>query len=269
MRPSNPTLYPGMQETMLNPYPSSNPIKTPESQQPMAPGYQQSPVFRNQAQGGQFPLVASPGLLLGSQMGQGNVIVSLPEGPAAVKLKEEGKALGAIQIIMGLMHIGFGSVLFLLLFSTTDIWGFVSIASIGGYPFWGGLSFIISGALSVSASKEFSPCLVKGSIGMNIVSSILAIIGIILFLVDLVINKYYHIQDFWALISGRGITSLLLIFSILEIGIASATAHFGCRAVAKTNRPALAIPNMYAANPMTQSLPPAPQFDDHPTGAPK
>ncbi|KAI2560204.1 membrane spanning 4-domains A12, partial [Homo sapiens] len=84
------------------------------------------------------------------------------------------------------------------------------------------LGFIISGSLSVSASKELSRCLVKGSLGMNIVSSILAFIGVILLLVDMCINGVAG-QDYWAVLSGKGISATLMIFSLLEFFVACAT----------------------------------------------
>ncbi|XP_012884451.1 PREDICTED: membrane-spanning 4-domains subfamily A member 12 [Dipodomys ordii] len=251
MKPSKPTPYPGMQETMPNPYPPGNPTMAPGSQ---PAEYQRSLSFinvGNQAQGGQFPFMTSPGLFRGSQFAQGNVQM-------------------AIQIIIGVMHIGFGTILGLLAITdSNNLLGFASLTFLSGYPFWGGLCFIISGSLSVSASKEFSPCLIKGSLGMNIVSSIFTIFGIILFLVDLIINGVDN-QAFSAVLSGKGISSMLLIFSILEICIACTTAHFAKQAITNTNRSALAIPNMYAANPVTQSSPaPPPRFEDHPAYAPR
>lgn len=45
-----------------------------------------------------------------------------------------------IQIIVGLMHLGFGIILCLTSFSYRGVLGFASTAVIGGYPFWGGLS---------------------------------------------------------------------------------------------------------------------------------
>ncbi|XP_003826385.1 membrane-spanning 4-domains subfamily A member 12 [Pan paniscus] len=119
------------------------------------------------------------------------------------------------------------------------------------------LGFIISGSLSVSASKELSRCLVKGSLGMNVVSSILAFIGVILLLVDMCINGVAG-QDYWAVLSGKGISAMLMIFSLLEFFIACATAHFANQANTVTNMSVLVIPNMYVRNPVTPASSSAP-----------
>ncbi|PNJ22193.1 membrane-spanning 4-domains subfamily A member 12 isoform X2 [Pongo pygmaeus] len=119
------------------------------------------------------------------------------------------------------------------------------------------LGFIISGSLSVSASKELSRCLVKGSLGMNIVSSILAFIGVILLLVDMCINGVAN-QDYRAVLSGKGISAMLTIFSLLEFFIACATAHFANQANTTTNMSVLVIPNMYVNNPVTPASSSAP-----------
>ncbi|XP_011887371.1 PREDICTED: membrane-spanning 4-domains subfamily A member 12 isoform X4 [Cercocebus atys] len=114
--------------------------------------------------------------------------------------------------------------------------------------------FIISGSLSVSASKELSPCLVKGSLGMNIVSSIFAFIGVILLVVDMCIHGPYQ-----RVYSRQGISAMLMIFSLLEVCTACVTAYFANQADTTTNMPVLVIPNMYENNPVTpasSSVPP-------------
>ncbi|XP_070582623.1 membrane-spanning 4-domains subfamily A member 15-like isoform X2 [Erythrolamprus reginae] len=97
----------------------------------------------------------------------------------------EPKVLGAIQIMIGLLHIGFGAVS-LILFPSY----YVSLSGIGAYPFWGGIFFIATGSVCVSAVNHPNRAL-----------------GI-----------------------GYGISSLLLLFSLLEFCIAVSLAHFGCQA---------------------------------------
>ncbi|KAF5927380.1 hypothetical protein HPG69_018980, partial [Diceros bicornis minor] len=77
----------------------------------------------------------------------------------------------AIQIVIGLMHIGFGIILGLICLTYKNVifGAFASLAFIGGYPFWRGVS-------------------IKGSLGMNLVSAIFALFGLILLLIDVNIN---------------------------------------------------------------------------------
>ncbi|XP_010383275.2 membrane-spanning 4-domains subfamily A member 12 isoform X2 [Rhinopithecus roxellana] len=119
------------------------------------------------------------------------------------------------------------------------------------------LGFIISGSLTVSVSKKLSSCLVKGSLGMNIVSSIFAFLGVILLVVDTCIHGLYP-PDYWAILSGKGISAMLIIFSLLEVCTACATAYFANQANTTINMPVLVIPNMYENNPVTPASSSAP-----------
>ncbi|XP_051820984.1 membrane-spanning 4-domains subfamily A member 8-like [Antechinus flavipes] len=151
------------------------------------------------------------------------------EGDTIQKIWKESKVLGAIQIIIGLLHIGFGTVLV-----TTIFRGYEAISFYGGYPYWGGISFIISGTLSVLSQKESAThCIMSGSVGMNIVSAIFSIIGIIVLITELslYVNYYpiYHPPYYYGVVSsGKGISSTLLLFSILEFVITCVSSHSGC-----------------------------------------
>ncbi|XP_006899962.1 PREDICTED: membrane-spanning 4-domains subfamily A member 12 [Elephantulus edwardii] len=204
----------------------------------MGPWSQQPPGVigsSNQAQGTQPPFTTHSGVYSNLQQSQASIQISNPNTAAEeTKFKEEAKVLGGIQIIIGLMHIGFGITLGSLSFSSVTALGFASLSFLSGYTFWGGISFIISGSLSVSASKIFSSCLIKGSLGMNIVSAIFSISGLLLLLVDLIINSDLRQND-WALIGGKGISGILLIFTLLEFCITCTLAHFATQAIANFN----------------------------------
>ncbi|XP_036851160.2 membrane-spanning 4-domains subfamily A member 12 isoform X1 [Manis javanica] len=244
MTSSNPTTNLRMYETTLNPFPQSN---------SMAPGPQQLPGFinlGNQVHHGPPPFIPSLGAFTNYQQGQGNIQMANPAtGIPITKLKEEAKILGGIQIMIGVMHIGFGIILGLMNIVYSGVLGFASLTFISGYPFWGGVSFIIAGALSISAAKQSISSLIKSSVGLNIVGAIFAFIGVILLLVDVSINGTPS-QDYWAVLSGKGISGILIIFSVLEFCITCTTVHFACQATTNTNRqPVLVIPNVYATNP--------------------
>ncbi|XP_036283060.1 membrane-spanning 4-domains subfamily A member 8 [Pipistrellus kuhlii] len=113
---------------------------------------------------------------------------------------KEGKVLGALQILIGLIHIGLGGIL-----GTLIAGRYTSISFIGGYPFWGGIWFIIAGSLTVASDNEpRNSCLLNGSLGLNIISAISSLVGIMLFIAELIVNPldyYYPIYISWGLVS--------------------------------------------------------------------
>ncbi|KAM9078740.1 LOW QUALITY PROTEIN: membrane-spanning 4-domains subfamily A member 12-like [Megaptera novaeangliae] len=235
MMSSKPTAYLRICETKPNPYPPSY---------SMAPGSQQPLSFislGNQAQSGQPAFITSPGTFTNSRQGPGNIQM-------------------AVQIMIGLMHTDFKIILGLMASIYNQVLGFASLSFTGGYPFWGDLSFTITGALSISASKQFSPCLIKGSLGMNTVNSVFAFFGVILLLVDVSINGLPN-QDYWAVPAGKGISAMLIIFS-LEFCITCVTAHFASQAITNTSGSVLAIPIVYANSPLTTGWSSGPPRND-------
>ncbi|KAG8125466.1 putative Membrane-spanning 4-domains subfamily A member 12-like protein, partial [Naja naja] len=110
----------------------------------------------------------------------------VPQGNTLERfLKAEPKVLGAVQILIGLIHICFGATSLCLAPSY-----YFTLSGIGGYPIWGGIFFISSGSLCVAAANRPSRHLVKSSVGMNITSAIMALTGIMLYISELIINTY-------------------------------------------------------------------------------
>ncbi|XP_027624771.1 membrane-spanning 4-domains subfamily A member 12-like [Tupaia chinensis] len=263
MMSSKPTAYPGVHGNIPNPYPQTI-FMAPQSQQP--PSFI---TLGNQPLGVQPHFIPAPGISVG-QLGQGNAqMINSTIDTAREKLKEDAKILGVVQIIIGCIHFGFGIILCLIFDLSGYVQGFASLAVLGGYPFWGAIFFIVSGSLSVSASSNSSTCLIKGSLGMNIVSAIFTLPGVILLLLDMILNNQFTI-NYWALVSGSGISAMLLIFSLLEFCIACATAHFASKILANTSRPVVVIPAMYANNSFTpDSSSPPPAYASLPTDTPR
>nr|XP_006111810.1 membrane-spanning 4-domains subfamily A member 12-like [Pelodiscus sinensis] len=155
------------------------------------------------------------------------------------------------------MHIGFSAVCAIF------IGYYIPISFIGGYPFWGGFSFIISGSLSVAAEKHHKSCLVKGSLGMNITSAIFSAIGIILLLTELIINASFE-RHSW-LGGAKGITAMLFLLTVLEFCIAVSTSHFASEALCYTPSDSmLYVPYVVNANVVV----PAPQITSPQMAAP-
>ncbi|XP_029431172.1 membrane-spanning 4-domains subfamily A member 4A-like isoform X2 [Rhinatrema bivittatum] len=184
------------------------------------------------------------------QVGPNALQNALCQVPEALKkfFKGEPKALGVTQILIGLIQI----ILAIILATAIPAVSVISVYI--GVPFWGGLFFIISGSLSVSAQNKANMCLVKGSLGMNIISAIAAFIGIIIFALDISFNYFYgynscssygnddhhHGMGYYSdnclmfrgalLVVVQGIKVTLLLLMILEFCISISTSAFGCKA---------------------------------------
>ncbi|XP_032139169.1 membrane-spanning 4-domains subfamily A member 8-like isoform X2 [Sapajus apella] len=126
------------------------------------------------------------------------------------------------------------------------------------------LGFIISGSLSVAAENQPSSyCLLSGSLGLNIVSAISSAVGVLLLIADLSIphpddNPNYYPYA-WGVNPGIAISSVLLIFSFLELAIACTSSHFGCQLLccqpSNVGQVSVIYPNVNAANPVVTPEP--------------
>ncbi|XP_019511493.1 PREDICTED: membrane-spanning 4-domains subfamily A member 15 isoform X1 [Hipposideros armiger] len=118
------------------------------------------------------------------------------------------------------------------------------------------LGFIISGSLSVAAEKNHTSCLVRSSLGTNILSALAAFAGTAILLMDFGVTN-------WDV--GRGYLAVLTIFTILEFFIAVIATHFACQATrAQANTPVIFLPNAFSTDfdiPSPTASPP-PAYDN-------
>ncbi|XP_060724983.1 membrane-spanning 4-domains subfamily A member 4A-like [Tachysurus vachellii] len=157
-------------------------------------------------------------------------------------LKGEPKALGTVQIMIGLLTLLFGIV------SATFP---ESVIIFSGVVFWSPVFHIISGSLAVSASNKLNSCVVKATLILNIFSTLSAGITIIFLFLDLIFGsyRYSHYEDsysynYYASESmGQGITGVLLVFTLLQFCISIALSAFACKATC-TSEPTLNIINV-------------------------
>ncbi|XP_023415558.1 membrane-spanning 4-domains subfamily A member 15 isoform X2 [Loxodonta africana] len=118
------------------------------------------------------------------------------------------------------------------------------------------LGFIISGSLSVAAEKNHTSCLVRSSLGTNILSAMAAFAGTAILLMDFGVTN-------WDV--GRGYLAVLTIFTILEFFIAVIATHFGCQATrAQANAPVIFLPNAFSTdfNIPSPAASPPPAYDN-------
>ncbi|VTJ57382.1 Hypothetical predicted protein [Marmota monax] len=165
------------------------------------------------------PAITIPGLTPTSGQSPSNMawnmsFASFPAFDPKKFINDEVRTLGAIQIIIGLMHVFSG--INPLLYSKPSVTGR------SGYLFWGGLSYIASGSLSVLAEKDTSPCVVNGSIAMNVVSAVFSLTGISIFIADMSIQREVNMKVY---------VGSLLPFVLLEFFLTCVVSHFGCQAV--------------------------------------
>ncbi|KAG7327026.1 hypothetical protein KOW79_010427 [Hemibagrus wyckioides] len=182
-------------------------------------------------------------------------------------LKGEPKALGTVQIMIGLLTILFGIVLAVYP---------QSISIYSGVVFWGSVFHIIAGSLAVAASNKLNSCLLKGAMVLNIFSTLSAGTGIIIFSVDVALGRIYS-DCYWdnhnyrcnysyvAESYTRGMNGVLLVFCLLQFCISISVSAFVCKATC-THEPTLNIINV-VPNPETfaPSAPVVSAFPPHHT----
>ncbi|XP_044536974.1 membrane-spanning 4-domains subfamily A member 6D-like [Gracilinanus agilis] len=171
-------------------------------------------------------------------------------------LKEESKALGTVQILNGAMILSLGIILASIPSSTFFQPSYSKVVH-SCYPFIGGVSFIISGSLSIAAEKKKIKSLSQVSLAANVICGIEATAGFLLLAIVLPemqkgvtqCIEFVHNQDdtenqdddyrnhfsstpsVWACyMAGRallGTLSVLLILTGLELSITLFEAIFG------------------------------------------
>ncbi|XP_077193137.1 membrane-spanning 4-domains subfamily A member 4A-like isoform X1 [Paroedura picta] len=157
----------------------------------------------------------------------------------------EPMALGITQILIGIFEIAFGLAVYVAFgyyFEEMHIMA----------PFWAGSLYIISGSLSVAAAKKPKIPLVKGALGMNIVSSVAAGIMIITSSIAMTFRhlpyrgyscEYFHNDtktieachetNTYPYATMYNTMVILFMLTIIEFIITIVSAAFGCASVCR------------------------------------
>ncbi|XP_053306618.1 membrane-spanning 4-domains subfamily A member 4A-like [Spea bombifrons] len=153
-------------------------------------------------------------------------------------LKGQPKALGTTQIVLSLLQISLG-----LIYSLSN--GCVTISILTGVNFWGSVFYITSGSLSVAVENHPSISLVKGFLVMNIISSVIAVVAIIIFCID--IGEWYHGCYYWPIAKIVHL-SILIVASFLQFGVSLSLSIFAWKSLDHADNPpsqVFIIPNDY------------------------
>ncbi|XP_010631382.1 membrane-spanning 4-domains subfamily A member 4A-like isoform X1 [Fukomys damarensis] len=186
----------------------------------------------------------------------------LPRRMAEKFLKGEPKILGIVQILIAVMNFGLGTVILSIMVPVYDPHPMLFNL---GYPIWGSVMFFISGSLSIAAGATTTKGMIQSSIGLNITSSVLSALGVIITAISLNILSLEHtmchrifMPEMCSLtfVVMMGLEGIVLILSLLELCIALSLAAFGCK-VTCCNLPGVVL--ILQSNPhVAQTASPAP-----------
>uniref|UniRef100_A0A8C6N534 Membrane-spanning 4-domains, subfamily A, member 14 n=1 Tax=Mus spicilegus TaxID=10103 RepID=A0A8C6N534_MUSSI len=165
-------------------------------------------------------------------------------------LKGEPKLLGAIQILLSLVIVGFGNILALnFTFSSKEF----PLVILTGYPFWGAVIFFLTGLVTMSHDKP-RRILKQGVMTMNVLSSLTALAGIALTLLSF--TQQHRVCQTPSLegpcVVGEtlllGILSVLLIITIVEFSISVTIVSLRSRCWASPREAVFFFPSEGAQN---------------------
>ncbi|XP_063819448.1 membrane-spanning 4-domains subfamily A member 4A-like [Pseudophryne corroboree] len=155
-------------------------------------------------------------------------------------LKAKPRALGIVLIVAAVLQIALG---------IGQICTFFAVSTVSGIVFWGSVFYIIAGALTVAAYCKPNICLVKGSLSLNIISSVFSFIAFILNCVDLALAPFFDYSYYYNNNSyeesydtgyyrerhyrGYAILSILLLTNLLLFCVSLSVSIFGCRSLAQ------------------------------------
>ncbi|XP_055132365.1 membrane-spanning 4-domains subfamily A member 12-like isoform X4 [Symphalangus syndactylus] len=92
------------------------------------------------------------------------------------------------------------------------------------------LGFIFSGAFTVFLEKRRSPFLVSYTLGANIISACISVIGLLLLSIEFIIYSKSSKNSLWPHKSGKLLSEYLFILTILELFVASIVSHWASQA---------------------------------------
>ncbi|EDL41435.1 membrane-spanning 4-domains, subfamily A, member 3, isoform CRA_b, partial [Mus musculus] len=147
------------------------------------------------------------------------------------------QALGAIQILNGILILALGIFLVCLQHVSHHFRHFFFFTFYTGYPLWGAVFFISSGSLTVAAGRNPTRMLMQNSFGINIASTTIAFVGTVFLSVHLAFNTQAFkgcqsspSPDVCISLgsSSDGLVSLMLILTLLELSVTISISAMWC-----------------------------------------
>ncbi|XP_078521482.1 membrane-spanning 4-domains subfamily A member 12-like [Lissotriton helveticus] len=153
--------------------------------------------------------------------------------------KVQPKAVGTIQIIVGILQILFG-----IIVTSAEV-SFRSLTTNSGVYFWIGIVFLISGSITVAVETKDISWLVKASVAANLLGLVVAVVALIIHTVE--ISTIFNLEDeagedrsfgyrknSYTLKIGCNI--MFQLFILLQLGTAVAVLVFGWKALRNVQR---------------------------------
>ncbi|XP_036283424.1 membrane-spanning 4-domains subfamily A member 18-like [Pipistrellus kuhlii] len=156
--------------------------------------------------------------------------------PRIYYLREDGRAMGAAQIIIALIHCALWFLCFHLFIQEEKIsvTGYVPVPVILIYTFWTVPFFINSGSTTVQAQRHPTRRLFVGAIMMNIISFCVAAIGTAILTVACLSYQSKTNDYVWSYMAGSMLLQFLLFSTISEMIIAGLLIHWIMKALQHT-----------------------------------
>ncbi|XP_039101017.1 membrane-spanning 4-domains subfamily A member 4A-like isoform X2 [Hyaena hyaena] len=151
-------------------------------------------------------------------------IIPVDQTNLKIFLTGEPQILGVAQILIGVMKVCLFAIGLCFHLSDFHYWC-LPLNMISGYPVWGSLFFFLSGAMSIAAGRKMTLNLIKGSLGMNMLSAITGTIGILMLIAEL--NIMLETEKKCLIL--RTFEIVILVLSLLEVSIAISLSVFGCK----------------------------------------
>nr|XP_044606245.1 membrane-spanning 4-domains subfamily A member 18-like isoform X1 [Equus asinus]XP_044606246.1 membrane-spanning 4-domains subfamily A member 18-like isoform X1 [Equus asinus]XP_044606247.1 membrane-spanning 4-domains subfamily A member 18-like isoform X1 [Equus asinus] len=152
----------------------------------------------------------------------------MPQSLNHVWIKKEARMLGAIQIASGVINLFLGMIWARLLVSQLDTFGktYIPIAGVSAYGVWSSFFFVIAGFCTMMLEKTRERCWMTHTIFTNVLSSCIALIGLLLISLELAIFSSSKKRVIWPQKCGKLLSEYLWLFTSLQFLVSCVVMHW-------------------------------------------